>query len=43
MGENPDFKCIRLFSNPEGWVAHFTGDPIAERFPKFDQFIASHA
>jgi 1,2-dihydroxy-3-keto-5-methylthiopentene dioxygenase len=43
MGENPDFKCIRLFSNPEGWVAHFTGDPIAERFPTFEQFLASHA
>ena len=33
MGSEPLFTAIRLFDNPEGWVAHFTGDPIAERFP----------
>lgn len=33
MGPNPSFTAIRLFNNPEGWVAHFTGDPIASRFP----------
>jgi len=38
MGENPDFKCIRLFTTPEGWVAEFTGDAIAARFPSFEQF-----
>ncbi|MEY4684010.1 MAG: hypothetical protein RLZ25_469 [Pseudomonadota bacterium] len=38
MGENPSFTCIRLFTNPEGWVAQFTGDPIAERFPTLDTF-----
>ena len=38
MGENPNFKCIRLFTTPEGWVAQFTGDPIAKSFPAFDQF-----
>lgn len=36
MGPNPDFKAIRLFTMPEGWVAHFTGDPIAERFPRLE-------
>ena len=34
MGPEPDFKCIRLFTNPEGWVAQFTGDAIADRFPR---------
>lgn len=34
MGPNPHFKCIRLFTNPEGWVAQYTGDAIAERFPR---------
>ena len=34
MGPNPGFVAIRLFTNPEGWVAQFTGDPIAERFPR---------
>ena len=36
MGPNPDFKCIRLFSNEEGWVAQMTGDSIAERYPRFE-------
>jgi 1,2-dihydroxy-3-keto-5-methylthiopentene dioxygenase len=33
MGPNPTFTAIRLFNNPEGWVANFTGDEIAGRFP----------
>ncbi len=43
MGENPNFKCIRLFSTPDGWVASFTGETIADQFPNFDQFLARHA
>lgn len=35
MGENPSFKCIRLFTTPEGWVAQYTGDAIASGYPKF--------
>lgn len=38
MGENPEFCAIRLFTNPEGWVANFTGDAIADRFPTYEQF-----
>lgn len=37
MGENPNLKCIRLFTTPEGWVADFTGDDIADRFPRLGQ------
>lgn len=36
MGPQPHFTAIRLFTNPEGWVAQFTGDKIADRFPKYD-------
>lgn len=36
MGENPHFVAIRLFNNPEGWVAQFTGDDIASRFPRLE-------
>jgi 1,2-dihydroxy-3-keto-5-methylthiopentene dioxygenase len=36
MGPNPRFTAIRLFNNPAGWVAKFTGDEIAERFPLLD-------
>ena len=35
MGENPHFKCIRLFTTPEGWVAQYTGDRIASGYPQF--------
>ncbi len=38
MGGAPDFKCIRFFTTPEGWVAQFTGSDIAKRFPDFDAF-----
>lgn len=36
MGPEPEFTCIRLFSNPEGWVAKFTGDDIAAQVPRFE-------
>lgn len=36
MGPNPHFIAIRLFTNPEGWVADFTGEHIAERFPRLE-------
>lgn len=34
MGARPHFTAIRLFTNPDGWVAQFTGDDIADRFPR---------
>jgi len=34
MGESPYFIAIRLFTNKEGWVADFTGEDIALRFPR---------
>ena len=36
MGSEPSFCAIRFFDNPEGWVAHFTGDDLAQRFPLLD-------
>jgi 1,2-dihydroxy-3-keto-5-methylthiopentene dioxygenase len=36
MGTRPSFCAIRLFGNPDGWVAQFTGDDIATRFPTAD-------
>lgn len=36
MGANPRFTAIRLFTNPAGWVANFTGSDIAARFPLLD-------
>lgn len=34
-GEKPLFCAIRMFTTPDGWVAKFTGDKIAESFPEF--------
>ncbi|QTH70189.1 1,2-dihydroxy-3-keto-5-methylthiopentene dioxygenase [Pseudoalteromonas xiamenensis] len=36
MGPDPEFTAIRLFNNPEGWVAKATGSPLANEFPLLD-------
>ncbi|MGQ0697943.1 MAG: 1,2-dihydroxy-3-keto-5-methylthiopentene dioxygenase [Panacagrimonas sp.] len=36
LGPMPRLKAIRLFTTPEGWVANFTDDKIADRFPKLE-------
>jgi 1,2-dihydroxy-3-keto-5-methylthiopentene dioxygenase len=40
MSEQPYFIAIRLFNNPAGWVANFTGTDIAERFPRYERSAA---
>jgi 1,2-dihydroxy-3-keto-5-methylthiopentene dioxygenase len=40
MGASPYFTVIRLFTRPDGWVAKFTGDAIASRFPAFERQAA---
>jgi 1,2-dihydroxy-3-keto-5-methylthiopentene dioxygenase len=42
MSESPYFVAIRLFTNKDGWVANFTGDDIAQRFPRMEP-LATHA
>ncbi len=32
-GEQPHFTALRVFTDQSGWVAHFTGTDMAERFP----------
>jgi len=39
-GERPSFTVIRLFTTPDGWVARFTGDPIADAIPKYEGIAA---
>ena len=36
-GEEGHFTCIRLFTEQAGWVAHYTGDAIADGFPKYEK------
>lgn len=40
MGPSPDISVIRLFIDPAGWVAHYTGDAIADRFPRHEKVAA---
>ncbi|QUT16489.1 1,2-dihydroxy-3-keto-5-methylthiopentene dioxygenase [Rahnella inusitata] len=37
MGGSPSFTAIRVFDNQEGWVAHFTGDKIADAYPRLGE------
>ena len=32
----PRFVAIRFFTEPDGWVGHFTGTDIAQRFPRYE-------
>ena len=36
MGPSPRFTAIRLFTSTDGWVGHFTGDPISAQVPRLD-------
>ena len=36
MGEEPSFVAIRFFTEPDGWVGHFTGTDIARQFPRYE-------
>ena len=36
-GETGDFTCIRVFTDPAGWEAHYTGDAISRAFPLYDK------
>ena len=36
MGASPHFVAIRFFTEPDGWVGHFTGTDIAQRFPRYE-------
>jgi 1,2-dihydroxy-3-keto-5-methylthiopentene dioxygenase len=40
MGPAPGFTVIRLYVDPAGWVAHYTGDAIADRFPRHEPVAA---
>lgn len=34
-GEHPKFSVIRFFTHKEGWIAHYTGDELATRYPQY--------
>ena len=37
MGPEPSFVAIRFITEPDGWVGHFTGTDIAQRFPRYEK------
>ena len=43
MGTDPDFTAIRFFHDEDGWVGNFTGNPLAERIPTYDEISAARA
>lgn len=40
MGAAPGFTVIRMYVDPAGWVANYTGDAIADRFPRHEPVAA---
>jgi 1,2-dihydroxy-3-keto-5-methylthiopentene dioxygenase len=36
MGSEPSLVAIRVFTNPAGWVAEYSGDKIAARYPRLE-------
>mgnify|MGYP001806106394 FL=1 len=40
-GARPSFCALRFFDNSDGWVASFTGDPIASSFPLLEEILAA--
>src|SRR5690606_22561412 len=34
-GPEPRFVAIRFFQQPDGWIGHFTGTDIAQKFPRY--------
>ena len=36
MGPAPHFIAIRFFTAADGWVGHFTGSDLAQRFPRYE-------
>ena len=43
MGTEPDFTAIRFFHDEDGWVGNFTGNPLAERIPSYDEISVARA
>ena len=36
MGPAPRFIAVRFFTEPDGWVGHFTGTDLAQKFPRLE-------
>jgi 1,2-dihydroxy-3-keto-5-methylthiopentene dioxygenase len=41
MGPAPYFVAIRFFTEADGWVGHFTGSDLAQRFPRHESITAA--
>lgn len=41
MGTRPDYVSIRFFHDTDGWLATFTPNSIAHRFPTYDEITTT--
>ena len=41
MSESPNFVALRFFTTADGWVAEFTGDDVAQRYPAMQPLDAA--
>ncbi|WP_238013839.1 hypothetical protein KZZ52_15705 [Dactylosporangium sp. AC04546] len=41
MGTRPRFTAIRFFQEEDGWIADFTGDPVARSMPYLDELAVT--
>ncbi|MBQ6642790.1 MAG: cupin [Saccharopolyspora sp.] len=41
MGTSPDSVSIRFFHDDDGWIGEFLNTDTAEKFPSFDELMAS--
>lgn len=39
MGSEPEFKCLRFFSDESGWVPNYMDDSISHNFENYDEFV----
>ncbi len=39
MGESPFFVAIRIFTDPSGWIANFTGSKLSDAFPRYEREV----
>jgi 1,2-dihydroxy-3-keto-5-methylthiopentene dioxygenase len=43
MGTNPEYVSVRFFHDDDGWVGHFTGSDVAQKFATYDELASVSA
>ena len=40
MGSEPEFKCLRFFSDESGWLPEYAENSISHKFENYDEFVS---